>query len=262
MIYVMLRGRLCNQMFQIAAAKALAIDNNTRFVCHDTPIGIIPTKKESEAYNQTIFKKINFERLKPMNYIVHRDASDFSYKKINFVNNILLDGYYQSEKYFSHHKEEIIKLYECPVNLKKEIDKDFLSLLERKDTCSVHVRRGDYLKYKDNHNNLSIDYYEKCFNEKKESHFVFFSDDIEWCKENFKNKDATFINTNSDIVDFYLMSRMKNNIIANSSFSWWAAWINKNKDKHVIAPKKWFGPKNNHLYTGDIIPNDWEIIDG
>lgn len=258
----MLRGRMCNQMFQIATAKSLSIDNNTDFVCGTNVSGITPSKIESDIYKITTFRKIKFQDLKPMMYKVHQDPSDFSYKKIPYENNILLDGYYQSEKYFKKHRSEILNMYECPDNLKKEMDVSFSELLSRNDTCSVHIRRGDYLKYKENHTNLTKNYYEKCFNEKKNSHFVFFSDDIEWCKENFKNKNATFVDTKSDVVDFYLMSRMKDNIIANSSFSWWAAWINKNDNKHVIAPKKWFGPKNKHLYSGDIIPNDWEVIDG
>ena len=145
--------------------------------------------------------------------------------------------------------------------MKNLIDKKFSSLLERSDTCSVHIRRGDYIRYKDYHNNLSIEYYEKCFHEKKDSHLVFFSDDIEWCKKTFRNKEATFIKTESDVLEFYLMSRMRDNIIANSSFSWWAAWMNLNKNKHVIAPKKWFGPKNTHFLTEDIIPKTWELID-
>lgn len=82
-----------------------------------------------------------------------------------------------------------------------------------------------------------------------------------WCKQTFSDVDATFVETGFDVLDFYLMSKMKNNIIANSSFSWWATWLNENCDKRVIAPKNWFGPKNQNLSTIDLIPNSWEIVD-
>lgn len=260
MIYVSLKGRMCNQMFQIATAKALAIDNSTDFICSNQVAGIIPTPEESRLYRKTTLRNVQFAHLYPMNYVLHNDPPNFSYEKIKYHQNILLNGYYQSEKYFKEHRQQIIELYECPSGLESVIEGRFKSLLGRNDTCSVHVRRGDYIKYKDYHNNLSTEYYENCFYEKKGSHLVFFSDDIEWCKETFKNKEATFVDTESDVVEFYLMSRMKDNIISNSSFSWWAAWMNLNEDKHVIAPKKWFGPKNTHFLTEDIIPKTWELI--
>ena len=260
MIYVSLKGRMCNQMFQIAAAKSLSIDNSVDFVCDNNILGITPSAKETTMYKKTIFRNVSFTNLYSNYYKIHKEPDNFSYKKIKYENKLLLTGYYQSEKYFIHNQKEIRKFYECPKGIEDFINENFTDLLERQDTCSVHIRRGDYLKYKDFHTNLSPDYYNFCFEKKEGSHFVFFSDDIEWCKKTFKNKEATFIHTNLDVVDFYLMSRMKDNIIANSSFSWWAAWLNNNKNKHIMAPKKWFGPANNGLTTKDLIPEKWEII--
>jgi hypothetical protein len=94
-----------------------------------------------------------------------------------------------------------------------------------------------------------------------DKYYIIFSDDISWCKENlsFLN-NKIFIEGNTDFQDLYLMSKCKNNIIANSSFSWWGAWLNTNKDKIVIAPKKWFGISNSHLDTSDLYCNNWVTI--
>jgi len=262
MICVSLKGRLCNQMFQIAAGMALSVDNCVPFVCSRNSLGIIPTAKETSIYRDTIFKKIKFKNIIFQNFHTHVEPADFSYKKIEYKKNTILTGYYQSEKYFKHNEEVIKKLFECDKQILDYIDKKYSNLISKENTCSVHVRRGDYLKYKDSHYNLPKKYYENCFSIKKDDHFVFFSDDIEWCKDTFKGMDCTFIEKQTDVVDFYLMSMMKNNIIANSTFSWWAGWMNNNKNKRVLAPKNWFGPKNKNLYTGDIIPENWEIIDG
>ena len=88
---------------------------------------------------------------------------------------------------------------------------------------------------------------------------MVFSDDLDWCKETFLGNRFTFISGNRDYQDLFLMSMCKNNIIANSSFSWWGAWLNTNLNKKVIAPKKWFGPQLS-LSSDDIYPNTWEII--
>lgn len=261
MIYVSLKGRMCNQMFQIAAAKALSIDNNVDFVCSSDASGITPTFSETSKYRSTIFKKIKFTNFRKDDKIFHNGSSDFSYKKIKYQNNLCLNGYYQSEKYFNHQKSEVYKLFQCPEKIESFINKKFQKTLSIPNSCSVHIRRGDYLKFKDYHNNLTLKYYFNCMEHLSDCHFVFFSDDIEWCRNQFENSNSSFINTGSDIIDFYLMSKMKKNIIANSSFSWWAAWLNNNDNKRVLAPSKWFGPKNNSFNTKDLIPESWEIID-
>lgn len=261
MIYVSLKGRLCNQMFQIATAKALSIDNNDNFTCSDYVLGITPTNKETTFYRNTILKDIKFQNFYINHSCVHNEPVDFSYEKIQYIDNICLTGYYQSEKYFKHRREEIKSLFKCPEQSLLFIEDNYSKLLNREDTCSVHIRRGDYLKYKDHHHNLTKKYYEACFQLNQNKHLVFFSDDIEWCKKTFNNVDATFIENGSDIEQLFLMSMMRSNIIANSSFSWWGAWFNNHDNKQVFAPKRWFGVKNSNLSTKDIIPQDWELID-
>jgi hypothetical protein len=110
---------------------------------------------------------------------------------------------------------------------------------------------------------MGKEYYDRAKEHFTNNHvFVFFSDDIGWCKETFKDGNNIFIEKQDDVLDLYLMSRIPNNIIANSSFSWWAAWLNNNASKKVIAPSSWFGPSNNHLKIAkkDLIPDVWQKI--
>jgi len=262
MIYVELKGRMCNQMFQIATAKALSLENNDSFICSYNTSGIKPTTNQTKKYRKTVFKKLRFESFNTSQKVIDRGSDDFSYKKINYVNNLCLTGYYQSEKYFIDKQEEIREMFSCPPEILAFIERNYKKLLQRDNSCAVHIRRGDYLKYKEYHNNLNLDYYKACFDKMKGKHFVFFSDDIQWCKKNFKTLESTFVDSGSDIIDFYLMSNLKNHIIANSSYSWWAAWLNKREHKTVLAPRRWFGQKNSDFVTKDLIPSSWEIIDG
>ncbi len=90
--------------------------------------------------------------------------------------------------------------------------------------------------------------------------FVFVSDDIEWCKRVFDNNKNVFVENQPDVLDLFLMSKISHNIIANSSFSWWGAWLNENDEKTVTSPFHWFGPKNKHLERKDLTPCSWEVI--
>ena len=87
--------------------------------------------------------------------------------------------------------------------------------------------------------------------------FVVFSDDIKWCKENFIGNNFYFVENEKDYIEMYLMSSCNNNIISNSSFSWWSAWINENENKKIIGPKNWFGPSLSNISDRDIIPLEW-----
>jgi len=122
----------------------------------------------------------------------------------------------------------------------------------------LHVRRGDYLQLPTHHPTCTIDYYHKAL-ANFDGKVLVFSDDIDWCRKTFQDPRFEFVKGNLDYIDLYLMSMCKNNIIANSSFSWWAAWLNDNKDKKVIAPKKWFGPAISHN-TMDLYPKKWRLL--
>ena len=130
-------------------------------------------------------------------------------------------------------------------------------MLEGKKT-SIHVRRGEYLKYPNHHPTQTLKYFEDSVEALKDKtdKIIVFSDDIPWCKENFKFDNIVYIENEKDYIEIYLMSLCNNNITSNSSFSWWCAWLNENKDTVVIGPTKCFGLALTHA-TADILPESW-----
>jgi hypothetical protein len=127
---------------------------------------------------------------------------------------------------------------------------------------SIHIRRSDYIGNDAYHTNIQTDYYYDIIDSIADiNNIIIFSDDIDWCRANinFSEKSNILFSSNAPYVDLCAMSMCRINIIANSSFSWWAAWLNSNKDKKVFAPTNWFGPANSHLNTEDLIPNNWII---
>lgn len=258
MITCRLTGGLGNQLFQIAATHALALRNNDTAVfnlelCH-TPLQGNPSSK----YKNNIFSKI--KDIKNIEYDVLYNEPKFSYNQLPYYNSLLLNGYFQSEKYFEDCKEDIKKLFELPTDSKNKV-KEFFNWwgINDKPITSIHIRRGDYLKNPSFHPICSIDYYEKAMESIGDSYFVIISDDMDWVKKNFRGKHIIYSTFDNEIDDLTLMTLCDNNIIANSSFSWWGAYLNPNKNKKVIAPKEWFGPKG-PKDIADIIPDTWVII--
>jgi hypothetical protein len=186
---------------------------------------------------------------------------------LNLPDNSYLSGLWQTEKYFKD-CEEIIRTeftFKQPLNKKNS---ELSETIRRKNSVSIHIRRGDYIynseEYKI-HGLCSIDYYKKAVeciaNKAGELTLFIFSDDIEWVKNNLKfDFPIIFVDNNVDDIheDLRLMSLCKHNIIANSTFSWWGAWLNNNKEKIVIAPKKWFNEFE--ADTKDIYPDSWMRI--
>ena len=208
-------------------------------------------------YKDNILRNIRLTDKTPNNSYVEES---FSYNKIPNVDAI--EGYFQSEKYFKEYRKEILNLFSISDNTKEYIDSKYKKLLDG-NTCSIHVRRGDYVKLQEKHPLMDLSYFDKATSEIVKKHsdirFVVFSDDINWCKEAFKNKNFTFIEDEKDYIDLHMMSLCKHNIIVNSTFSWWGAWLNTNPNKIVIAPKVWFG-SSSHEDSKDVIPNDWTVL--
>ncbi len=172
------------------------------------------------------------------------------------------EGYFQNEKYFKNYRKDLIEKF----SLSEPLDEKNLNILneiKKTNSVSLHVRRGDYvtLDYvRELHGSCTLDYYKNAIEYLKEKietpHFFLFSDDIGWVLENLKLDypyTVVDINQNRGYLDLELMKHCKNNIIANSSFSWWGAWLNQNSEKIVIAPKKW----TNKKYKCDIVPKEW-----
>ena len=165
---------------------------------------------------------------------------------------IYLDGYWQSEKYFADIRTTLL----TDINLDLITKFRHATLFPSDQTVAVHIRRGDYIK-QDSSQALSVEYVNNAMAEFGNNHdFMFFSDDIEWCKETFTGNNICFANNQSDLQDLKQMSQAAHNIIANSTFSWWSAWLNKNKGQRVIAPRPWTN-ENTHK---DILPERWETI--
>jgi hypothetical protein len=250
MVSCYLQGGLGNQLFQISAAYSLSIDNNDE-CCFDFESCNTPLQgNTSENYKNNILKKVYDSKINPK--FVYNEPN-FSYNKIFYKPDTLLVGYYQSEKYFKHNENKIRELFECDEIIKEKIFKKY-PILSNENTCSIHVRRGDYIKFSDHHVVQSLDYYmEAVTHFDDDTNFLIFSDDINWCKENFNFiNNKIFCENNEDYEDLYIMSFCGNNIMANSSFSWWASWLNSNPNKKVIAPKNWFGSKKFGFDTSDL----------
>jgi hypothetical protein len=256
MISCNLKGGLGNQLFQIAAAFSLSKNLSTELVIYQNYVNTSIHGYSFDKYKNNIFSKIILSKEKPNLYLKSFNEKKFSYEQITLENNQILDGYFQSEKYFIDHKEDIKKLFEETEEISSYINKKY-SNIDFNNSISLHVRRGDYLRYPKIHPVCDIEYYKNALqilNEDK--NILLFSDDVEWCKHNLKFKNLQFINNEQDYIDLYLMSRCSFNVIANSTFSWWSAWLNKNKQKKVICPIKWFGefgPQD----TQDLFPEDW-----
>lgn len=289
MIIAKLIGGLGNQMFQYAAGRRAAVANNTELKLditgYDNQVGITPrvymldifnihatvaTKQEIKLFNNNSKHRIQRNLYRIMlsffqRHYIRQKAPGFTHEFLTIPDNSYIDGYWGSEKYFLDIADTIRKEF----TLKNKPDKTNSELIRYINNCnsvSVHVRRSDYVKDKrthDFHGVCGLDYYRKAATlvSKKMHHPVYFvfSDDPVWCKTNLRlNYPITYVTHNletKDYEDMKLMSMCKHNIIANSSFSWWGAWLNKNPNKIVIAPKKWFNSKS--ISTRDLIPNSW-----
>lgn len=251
-------GRLGNQMFQIATALSFAFDNTCEFVV-SLERGIFKSL-DGKEYPPTMYKDNIFRYIKFVDTIENFDTwneVDYNYKKIrhDFSKNLLLNGYFQSEKYFKHNRQLVLDLFRPTDDIKTKIKEKYGHLLE--NSVAIHVRRGDRVQLSNIMPLCDVEYYKKAllfFHDVK--NVLVFSDDIEWVKTTFVDKNFHIIEGESDFMDLYLMSMCTNNIISNSTFGWWAAWLNKNPDKLVITPKKWFSDDYEHNIE-DLIPNSW-----
>jgi hypothetical protein len=251
MIITKLQGGLGNQLFQWAYGKKLS-------EIHNTPLYLDLSFYKNQNHRSFSLDKFNnleyniFDNnnTKPSNVI--RVTDDFNYKEFSYSNDrdYYLDGYWQSEKYF---KEigNIIK--EC---LRPETHPTIEGV-----SVSIHIRRTDYITSNGYHPVQPIEYYQKALdiigNYDK---ILIFSDDIQWCKNNLNFDNMIFIENKDEVEDMWLMSLCTHNVIANSSFSWWGAWLNNNPNKKVIYPSKWFGDHVN-LNMSDIICDGWITCD-
>ena len=255
---------LGNQLFCIAATLGYSFRHGLEAFFPDL------LNEPFKKYGETIFHQLATSPPEGSEEITSQftepSNSSTVYHQIPVYKNLRLNGFFQSYKYFDQFRENIISLFSFPLDLENSIKKHYPKLLETsKTSTSLHVRRGDYIKNFDgNFANLGEDYYRKALETQPNKKIVVFSDDIEWCRNyfTFTPYKFTFIESDCELTDLYLMSQMAHHIIANSTFSWWGAYLNRSKNKKVIYPSKWYGPlrewRNNDLK--DLFPKDWVKI--
>ncbi len=253
-------GQLGNQMFQYAATKGIASKLNTSFMIpdhreiFDDGIGNRYTILLHDVFNLDGQRGI----LQTQNYIQEENfCFEEKFFNISPSTNVCLWGFFQTEKYFKHIEKQIRKDFTFKDEIKDECD-DLIKQFT--NPIALHVRRGDFIWNNKNHPPLSLNYYKSAlelFDSDRE--VIIFSDDTEWCKEQELFVDDRFAvaEGGDQFYDLCLMSMCDDFIIANSTFSWWGAWLG-NRGK-VIAPKRWFGETLGHD-TKDLYCKGWKIL--
>lgn len=281
-------GGLGNQMFQYTFAYSVSQKNNTSLkldistfnfhdlrqyeldrYCIDTEIAtkdeVCQLKHQPESLATKFIRKL-IRRPKSFSKIYYREPGfQFDKNAFNQSGDIYFDGYWQSEKYFLDYREELLEQFTLKSAIHRKSGHYHQQILA-KNSVSIHIRRGDYVSNPHSnsvHGTCSLDYYQQAMTlletKLRNFHFFIFSDDLPWAKEHFGFiRYITFVELDQNIPDheeMFLMSQCQHNIIANSSFSWWGAWLNQNPGKTVIAPKKWFNDTT--INTDDLIPDSW-----
>jgi len=267
-------GRLGNQLFQFSSTLGIARLNNTSPIF---PINNIYSTKATGTLDKATGKRMETKldllscfdiNLNFFSDIIHIKTSyvykekDFKYnpETENLPDYVDLFGYFQTEKYFKKNEDEIRKnlvFKEDHTNFINNYISKINEVNEGRPKISVHIRRTDYLSLGELHPVCSLNYYNQAVEIfGKEAIFLIFSDDLEWAKENFKGENFLFVEIGDPFKELFLMSKCDHHIIANSSFSWWGAWLNQKKDKKVIAPSLWFG-KSMNKDTSDIYCEGW-----
>jgi hypothetical protein len=285
MIITEINGGLGNQLFQYAAGLSLSLR-------HQTPLKIAVQFKNADTLRSLGLSHFNLNLIEAthedVNQLYSGSAVDSAiqailppqfkhvYKEKHFAyqsgfeklgSNVYLKGYWQSERYFSTIANQVNEVF----TLQPQYYSNVLSLIEeikQTESVSIHVRKGDYLlhPYSDYYASLESAYYNNAIAaiqvDLQPLKLFVFTDDPKWVKENLAlSIPYTLISeaqTTSMYEDFQAMLSCKYHIIANSSFSWWTAWLSEREGKKVIAPKEWF--KNGPSHTADLIPKTWLIV--
>jgi hypothetical protein len=287
MVIVNIMGGLGNQMFQYAFGYAVSKENSTELridtvgfnACRlrSYELGLYQIKGDvsfefeykdwlnvnGKGFLSGVVRKIS---IKLLNYSksFYQEKKDFVFDSEVFCakENTYFYGYWQNERYFKKYRDDLLKVFTLKTICSQT--KSYQQKIVDSESVSLHIRRGDYVSSIDTnsvHGIIDMDFYKRssALFYGEDTHFFIFSDDLNWAKENtgFIN-NKTFIEYDRDTSsheEIYLMSKCKHNIIANSSFSWWGAWLNQNPNKKIIAPRKWFNDLS--IDTTGLIPESW-----
>jgi hypothetical protein len=294
MVIAQIHSGLGNQMFQYAAGKALAEKLNVPLKLDISWFEYASSAQTPNEYQLHFYKSIqeSFATKEEVNDLIRPSSSgiinrikhkinrqrpihrqwDFVEPHFHFYPDFFkatapvhLTGYWQSEKYFGAIPELIRNVFSVDF-VNDHSNEKLLHEIQAVNSVSLHVRRGDMVNNPlvvATHGSCDLNYYLSAMaiieNNVSQPHYYIFSDDPEWCRQNLKSDfPVTFVTPNAGsraYLDIQLMRNCKHHIIANSSFSWWGAWLNSSRKKQVIAPRKWFATDEKD--TSDLIPNDW-----
>lgn len=288
MIEVRIKGGLGNQLFQYALGYSTARRLNTKLVqdisffpgqtlrgykLNSLKTDFTKTENGSSSKKAELIKNKYLNKFlrirdrevislgKNRKYILETKSDMIGAVQSDCCKNLYIDGYYQSEKYFKDYREDLIRQYMPAYEPEKEYT-DALNIIQSCDSVAVHVRRGDFLKAQNdpnpNHYLLDAPYYHNALSYSvshiAEPTYFWFSDDIDWVKKNFgQHNNYHFVSlhtSHADIDEMMLMKNCHHIITANSTFSWWAAWLNEHVDAIRICPAKRYGNK-------EMIPESW-----
>lgn len=273
MIVVKLKGGLGNQMFQYAFGYSLSRKLNKKLILDIThfnkasfdtkrnfELGTYPIEFDGLISTKKIFSRILY-KISAIK-ITEKNFSIDNFQHYKSSQKIIVDGYWQSEDYFKEYSESIRNFFGGLISSDISYIR-FHDEIRKSISASIHVRRGDYvtnIKASLVHEVCDLDYFRNAISIVEKNlpgtTFFVFTDDVEWVKNNFKGSKFRIVSEGnlSHFEELSLMVRCQNNIISNSSFSWWAAWLNSDENKLVITPKKWFKDRN---YPVDLIPPFW-----
>ena len=238
-------GRMGNFLFQSAAAMAYAWKHGMEYT--------LPTNSGNPKHNPVYLQHLVNPKWDCNLPEVKVTEQGHGFQEIPFKEewrgkNIILDGYWQSEKYFFWCRERILETFG----------------FEWRPTLgfvSFHVRRGDYLTLTRKHPPVTLEWMERAMKQFPGYRFTFFSDDLSWCRAIFGNRgDCVFTPGKNEVEDLVGMSHCEHHICSASTFSWWGAWLNRNPNKRILMPNWWFTSNYQGLDTKDIVPANWERL--
>jgi len=235
-------GRMGNGLFQAAACIALALRNGVEFS--------MPSQTSNPFWSPLILQHLVNPNYQQGRADIVIEEPHFHYAPIQYNkewNNrqVVLKGYFQSEKHFIDFKDEVIKLFNFPYEFNEGL-------------VSVHLRRTDFIELSNKHPIVSDDWYFKAMEMFPDKKFMIFSDDIPYCKKAFGHREDCFFSEGNTIEqDLISMANCEHNILSASTFAWWAGYLNKNENKKIILPQSWFTPNWDNADVSDIVPENW-----
>lgn len=240
------QGRLGNYLWECAVALVYSIKHNIEFSA--------PFETNDEKWNPVYFPHLINNKLRSgQSDILIQEKTYFKYDEIEWKEEwrgkqILLEGYWQNWQYIDGYRSEILQAFK-------------LSYKRKEGYVAVHVRRGDYLKLREKHPEVTKEWYENAMNQFSGYKFLFGSDEIDWCKKEFGHRsDCEFLENGNELTDLVSLSECEHQINSASTFSLWASYLNQNETKRCIFPKQWMTPAHSNQWTEEIVRKEWERI--